>query len=939
MQSDLALPARFAEIMGNEELALAGGVLASATPILRLSGTPFFPDYTDHGLAHVQSTLDSTEDLITDAVWDANTFSGRDAAVLTVSVVLHDFAMHIQEASFLELIDPSWPQRPFAGPIGSKADPPWHVLWASFQREARHFTGTQLENLLGASHEGVPDLAYDASGHEPAQWTRADRLLVGEFLRRHHARIAHEAAVLGLPGARDHFAGLQNDVETAEIVGLVARSHGMPIRTAFSALDVAYESTLLPAGVHAHYLMALIRIADFVQLGATRAPPLLLQLKQPVSRTTLEEWSNTGAVARITSQHRDDAAIYVETKPGHGLRTHFAIRELLDTFQAELDTTGAALREAYGSQEPALRIAKQRVVSNLDSPSLLASLPYVPVRARLHSSDDLFRLIVSDLYGNEPVVGGRELLQNAVDAVREREALQPSYSSYEREPQVLVAVREIDADVCEMEVNDSGVGMKAEVVTDYFMTAGASFAPSQERHAGSIGALKTGRFGVGAFAGFVLGFEMEVVTRHVDDERGLKFTLSLGADLVEITRCDAPVGTRVIVRFRPTKLRWPAEPFSAFINEVLRYFVLDAPTVNVNISAGDRETSRVNAQGFVPTSESGENERWRRFTCKDVEAVQWSWEPLQVNLKRLQGAGGGTLTNLAHNGFEVRPPSNRLGEHEFGYRWQWGPITAVVEEPYVAITDPHHKLGLTLTRYALGEQLLPFERDLAISVGEDVVARGLARGEGRHPAAKGLALSPVVIDAGWFPLTPRLLGEYVGSEEIVWLLMADSDRLNDSFLEADALAPKDLRVIRAIGNDGRLSSGEGMMKTWKDAWREVGRAELRPHFRSAGFSGEAKAEDVRVSWTNPATGELWGDWLAHLLSEMVRAGLSFSLMAYERREDGDWRTEVQEPISETWEEVVGGLMPRADALRADLGREVAIGRPDVVRYADSWLPT
>ena len=479
--------------------------------------------------------------------------------------------------------------------------------------------------------------------------------------------------------------------------------------------------------------------------------------------------------------------------------------------------------------------------------------------------------------------------------------------------------------------------MTAEVVTDYFMAAGASFAPSRERHAGPLGALKTGRFGVGAFAGFVLGSEMDVVTRHVDDELGLSFTLSPQADLVEITRCKASIGTRVTVRFHRSRLQWSAEPFSAFVNEVLRYFVLDAPEVSVSIVPETPETGRVIAKGFVPTSESGEGERWRRFTCQDVESVQWTWGAIEMGVRRLHGAGGGTLTNLAHNGFEVRPPDRHRGEAEFGYSWQPGPITAVVEEPYVAITDPQHKLGLTLTRYAIGEQRLPFEPDLATSMGEDIIARGLARGDGRHPAGKGIALAAVVSDAGWFPLTPRLLGKYIDPGEIVWLLMADNDRLDKSFLAADISVTDELQVVRTVASTGQLSCREGM-QTWSDAWHEVGRAELKPHFRGEGFSGEARAEDVRVSWTNLAAGELWGDWLAQLLPALVTAGRSFSLMAYKRRPDGVWRTEVQELISETWERVVQGLMPHDEGLRRALADEIAAEHPDLARYVKNWLP-
>lgn len=935
---DLTPPRRLAALMGTEEWNAAGRVFADAASLLRLSGTPFFPDYTDHGIAHIQSILSSIEQLISDAVWEAEALSGRDALVICLAVVLHDIGMHIQEPGFLELVAPECPFGPLPWTSRDEANSPWHTLWDEYKKEARHFSSTQLERLLGAQHQGVPSLAYGSHEEEPAEWTRADRLLVGEFLRRHHARIAHEVAVCGFPGGRHLFPRLQDDPETADIVGVIARSHGVPIRDAFQYLETAYDRNLLPAGVHAHYLMALIRIADFLQLDATRAPSLLLKLKEPVSRTTLEEWRKTGAVARVSPKHRDEAAFYVEVKPDHGLHTHFALRDILNTFQAELDTTGAALREAYGGQERLLRIAQLRVVSNLDNPRMTAQLPYVPVPARLHSSHDLFRLIVSDLYGNEPAVAGRELLQNAVDAVRQRDSREsPGTRSQDITP-ISVRVSELNAEMVELEVSDLGIGMSVDVVTNYFLSAGASSAVSHERDTAKRAAVRAGRFGIGAFAAFVLSSEMEVVTRSIDSEHGLSFTVSLADDLVEISRCDAPVGTRVTVRFARDVLSasgagW--DSIAEFAYEISRYYVLDAPSLTLNVLTQSTHTEDIRAEGFVPTSETGENDRWRRFTWRGLEAIQWSWDHQMVRAHR----AGAAVSNFAHNGFEIRPPRTHPGQGEFGYRWKWGPVTAIAREPYVAVTDREHQLGLTLTRYTLADRYLPFESRLARSIGEDVVARGLARGAGKHPAGRGEALSPVVIGDGWFPLTPRLLAAYVKAGELVWILTTSSDELTKSFFASGDFVPDEHRLIRVVAGGLREIGHDRVMMTWTSAWHEVGRAELQPHFRQSGFSGEAKVEDVRVSWGEEWVADIWRDWLACKLGELVKQGTSFLVRAFERRADGDWCDEVREPISEVWEEIVGGRMPQAGAQRSVLGRQLAANWPDLKKYLERWEPS
>ena len=77
--------------------------IAAFEPWIAHSGTPFFPEYTDHGTAHLESILDSAEALLTKGTRKLITPS--DAAVLVLSTLLHDAALHITEDSFFALLD------------------------------------------------------------------------------------------------------------------------------------------------------------------------------------------------------------------------------------------------------------------------------------------------------------------------------------------------------------------------------------------------------------------------------------------------------------------------------------------------------------------------------------------------------------------------------------------------------------------------------------------------------------------------------------------------------------------------------------------------------------------------------------------------------------------------------------------------------------------
>jgi molecular chaperone HtpG len=99
------------------------------------------------------------------------------------------------------------------------------------------------------------------------------------------------------------------------------------------------------------------------------------------------------------------------------------VKDWLRGIQQELDQSWAVLGEVYG-RYGCLRdfgLTIRRIRSNLDDEQGFAtSVDYVPELMRLMvSKGELLALLLEPLYGQRPEVGIRELVQNAVDAVRE----------------------------------------------------------------------------------------------------------------------------------------------------------------------------------------------------------------------------------------------------------------------------------------------------------------------------------------------------------------------------------------------------------------------------------------------------------------------------------------------------------------------------------------
>lgn len=773
--------------------------------ILRDNKMPFFPAYTDHGYAHIEAVLDASEQLIPPSVWTDGLLEPADAAVLIGATYLHDLGMHLRENGFLELISPSTRYEPLPwfdlDQNGSPADRGWSELWEVYLKEARHFTKSQLDRILGQI-AGRPPVIFTDPEASPATWGEGDRLLIGEFIRRHHSRLSHEIAIRGFPGLLpDDFPVLQDSLpQLADAIGVTARSHNMDLRQAHEYLDYREPGNKRPDGAVQLYLMAILRTADYFQLGLQRASSLLLHLRQPQSPQSVDEWRKNQAITSISWKNDDPLAVYVQVSPTHNLRTHLQLKELIGDLQRELDISTAVLSESFGRTDlKELALSRQRVRTNLDLPSLHHRLDFVPLRARLRSDEDLFRLVISDLYGNEPAVAGRELLQNAVDAVRERLRWQDVHKDgkapsdlRDLPADVLVEIVETGEGSSFLRIADRGIGMTPETVIEIFLTAGATLGnPRKDNEsldsATAIKWMKAGRFGVGVFAAFLLGSTVSVTTRHVSEARGVSFTATLDDDLVQLDWADGvPIGTEIVVPFSAARLprRSYVSPIERemsalqkieaqnlhLLEQIAAYYELVKPAVRYRRVNHNGDVSEVDPTEEVPTPGGRLPDAWRSIQAADFDAVLWKTSPVGE-----RGHYPGAIRRkgrLTHNGIAIRKPDLRGYR---AYRWAHGKNAEGVLPPRIAVFDSRQLLGVSLNRYELTEETVPFEERLIDSIGLDIVAHSLVYGEERrHPLAEGWGLLPIASHKGWLPLLPQLVQCYVDRD--LYVLWSDSPR-------------------------------------------------------------------------------------------------------------------------------------------------------------------
>lgn len=697
----IKLPTRLNQLLAQDN-GLNAFVLKAMTviePWARDNKTIFFPEYTDHSLVHLSEVLGAADSLISDSSWIHLT--AEDAAVLSIAVLLHDCALHISEEGFYCLIEGRYNA---SASRYAEAGIKWEVLWGDFLAESRRFDQRKLIALFGSTDpiSAFPENKLDL--------TLRHRLLAGEFLRRHHARLAHEIALSGIPGPNNPFP-IADDAhhDLVDLAGYVARSHNLSIRTAVDRIESSKRRVHLNCRVP--FVMVILRIADYLQIHSSRAPGQLLRLKSLASPISRGEWKKHEAVKEINQAHEDPEAIFVDCEPDSAA-TFAGMQRLLKDIQGELDQSWAVMGEVYGRFKPLeeLGITIRRVRSNIDDPAqyqVHRKPAYLPKEYKFQTaSAELMDLLVAPLYGEKPEVGIRELVQNAVDACLERDDLvEKGLVQIDEEPSedVTVTIFAPENGQASIVIDDFGVGMTPAVVENYFLNIGASFRSSdlwRKNHevAGHSTIHRTGRFGIGILAAYLLGKEIKVTTRHISSppSSGITFTCKQGDESIEVRPCVFRFGTRIEIDIP-----------DAVVTKLLQspniwdWYCLEQPRVHRKIN---RKGDQVLQQRYeVPGCDADlSSTKWRRIDAEGYDDLMWSYEAI-----------GGVYYNrvIVCNGIYISSSAYQLTP-----RVSSGLNVIRVDTPSLVVFDPDGRFPINLQRNQVLSESVGFQRLLAVDV-------------------------------------------------------------------------------------------------------------------------------------------------------------------------------------------------------------------------------
>ena len=489
--------------------------------------TADIPELTVHDISHLDALWDTASEVAEGAL----TVNPAEAFVLGASILLHDAAMSL------------------AAYPGGLSDIKKTVAW----RDA-------VARLVLLSEESGME-PFDAQNPSEA----VTRRLAPDVLRQLHAQHAEELAEQAWSNPDGSQAHLIEDADLRTFygptIGQIAHSHWWSVQKLEQEFteDLGALANRTRNRVDRLMLACLLRVADALHLDSRRAPRFLRAITRPSGVSALH-WSFQ---ERMAKPHIElDAVVFTSGQP-------FG-REDAEAWWLAYDTLNAADRELHDVdlllQSLRPQILKARRVKGAGSPEILArslqTRGWRPVDARLQISD-VPRIVKhlggSKLYGDNPTVALRELIQNSADAVQARR-------KFENRPKdwggITIGLLSRNNETW-LVVEDNGIGMSEHVLTGALLDFGVSFWHSPlatEEFPGlmAAGMRSIGRFGIGFFSVFMLGSVVRVYSRRCDrgqdSARLLEFRDGTGGRPILSPSSDGPVpidgGTRVEVKLK-----------------------------------------------------------------------------------------------------------------------------------------------------------------------------------------------------------------------------------------------------------------------------------------------------------------------------------------------------------------------------------------------------
>jgi len=445
-----------------------------------------FTTYTVHDISHIDAMLKMLDWLIPPST--AKALTHADWLMIVLSIYLHDLGMLVTAEEF------------------------------EARNENNSFT-TWLKEL-GENSDGRDYLARTESMNQRER----DVFFFQEYVRLGHASRIREwingrhsrrwgGQVMAISSA---IAELLRPLPSRfrDYLGAICESHhGNNLhRTDLFPLSAAFGNEQQEL-VNVQYAAILLRTADLLHVTKDRTPSVAYKILRLSDLKAVDEWDKQSGVFVVRPKGRE----FIEGHP------ESAVIAILADFTAERPLF--ALQEYLTYANEQIRQSKHWIDRSQEEPDAkmysfpwhtvwgdvrIEGVPPHPLRFELDRGRLLDLLVGHTIY-NDPTVAIRELLQNAIDAVRYQFYLDSRKASGFQPTMGRVLVL-WDEEQRLLVVQDDGIGMDKESIQLHLMKVGSSYYATAQFESENNDFTPISRFGIGILTCFMISDDIEIIT-------------------------------------------------------------------------------------------------------------------------------------------------------------------------------------------------------------------------------------------------------------------------------------------------------------------------------------------------------------------------------------------------------------------------------------------
>lgn len=429
-----------------------------------------FPFYTLHDEVHICNVMRLMAELLGDRL---SSLTRDEAALLVMAACCHDIGMSYTEGEKKELLNNKDAVR-------------------------RYLDKNPSEYMK----------AYASGGEEP---DLSDEIKMNFFRSIHHERIRELLQKKEWPRA------LRGRIDKEDLIR-VCRSHGEEV-SELTGLDPIHS-------LDRRFCAILLRLADILDFDDSRAPQAIYEYNEFDERTSYseqfseKEWEKHLSSSGFRFESVKDRSYPYPldyTAECRSIQIEQKVKCYMDWVDRELDECSKMLRRFAGTWNDFVLPAN--VERNIQSEGYLSDQYRITL-----DQDQVMELFVGENLYSDPAVFVRELIQNAIDAVRTRKQLDRSLPS-DWTGQINIRTWS-ERGYQWFRIEDNGIGMTEEIIRNYFLKVGRSYYNSnefrQEKHRCKADPDYTpvSRFGIGilsCFMGDKKTNQVEVSTKHFSE--------------------------------------------------------------------------------------------------------------------------------------------------------------------------------------------------------------------------------------------------------------------------------------------------------------------------------------------------------------------------------------------------------------------------------------